>query len=50
MQLVNPRFSKVISVYSDPFAKETSSIGIGGLKLAGGIAKSYYLKKGEKMI
>ena len=50
MQLVNPRFSKIISVYSDPWARETASIGVGSLKLAGGIAKSYYLKKGDKMI
>ncbi len=50
MQLVNPRFSKEISVFSDPWAKKTSSIGVGSLKLAGGIAKSYYLKKGDKMI
>ncbi len=50
MQLVNPRFSNVFKVYSDPFAKKTSSVGFGGVKLAGGIAKSYYVKKGDKMI
>ncbi len=44
VQLVNPDFSNKIKVYQDPFAGETASIGIGPLK-AGGIAKSYYVKK-----
>ena len=47
MQLLNPSFSGGVKVYHDPFAKETASIGVGGLKVAGGIAKSYYLKKGD---
>ncbi len=50
MQLVNPRFSAVMQVFHDPFASKTGSIGVGGLKLAGGIAKSYYLKKGDKIV
>ncbi|SHJ21207.1 hypothetical protein [Pseudozobellia thermophila] len=50
MQVVNPKFSQVIQVFSDPFAKETMSIGVGSLKLAGGIAKSYYVKKGESIV
>lgn len=44
MELLNPHFSDGISVYFDPFAKETMSIGIGPAKL-GGDAKSYYVKK-----
>lgn len=44
VQLVNPDFSDKIKVYQDPFAKETMSIGVGPMK-AGGIAKSYYVKK-----
>ncbi len=48
MQVVNPKYSTVIQVFSDPFAKETASIGFGGMKLAGGIAKSYYIKKGDQ--
>lgn len=43
MQLLNPDFSKIVKVYHDPYAKETASLGIGGVKVAGGIAKSYYL-------
>ncbi len=50
MQVINPKFSQYIEVYSDPFAKQTSSIGIGGMKLAGGIAKSYYIKKGDQKV
>ena len=50
MQVVNPNFSQIIEVFSDPFAKETASIGVGSLKLAGGIAKSYYVKKGESVV
>lgn len=48
MQLLNPTFSKEVKVYHDPFAKETMGVGIGGIKLAGGIAKSYYISKGDK--
>jgi len=50
MQTVNPKFNQVIQVFSDPWAKETMSIGVGSLKLAGGIAKSYYVKKGESIV
>ena len=30
-------------MYHDPFAKETASLGIGGVSVAGGDAKSYYI-------
>jgi hypothetical protein len=43
MQLLNPDFSKTVKVYHDPYAKETASLGVGGVKVAGGIAKSYYI-------
>ena len=49
MQLINPRFSSVIEVYGDPMARETSSLGIGGFNVAGGLAKSDYFKKGDKI-
>lgn len=45
LQLMNPTFSGKIKVYNDPFAGETASIGIGGMTLAGGLDKSYYIKK-----
>ncbi len=45
LQLMNPTFSKKIKVYNDPFAGETASVGIGGLTVAGGLDKSYYIKK-----
>jgi len=44
MQLLNPDFSNHVKVYHDPMAKQTASVGIGGVTLAGGDAKSYYVK------
>jgi len=48
VQLLNPHFSNKIKVYHDPLAGETASVGIGGIKLAGGLDKSYYVKKDGK--
>lgn len=45
VQLLNPHFSSKIKVYHDPFAKETMSVGVAGITLAGGLDKSYYVKK-----
>lgn len=47
LQLVNPGNASKIKVYFDPYAKETTSASVGGIKVAGGIAKSYYIKKGN---
>jgi hypothetical protein len=47
MQLLNPGFSKNVKIYHDPFAKETASIGVAGVKVAGGDEKSYYIKTGD---
>lgn len=47
LQLLNPAFSNKIKVYHDPFAKETASMGVGGITLAGGVDKSYFIKKGD---
>lgn len=47
MQLLNSSFADGIRVYNDPFSKETASTSIGGFELAGGDAKSYYVKKGK---
>jgi len=55
MQLINPEFNSIFEVYGDPNAKETGggSFGIGGLpispQIGGGMAKSYYVKKGDKI-
>ncbi len=48
MQLLNPGTCSRIKVYHDPFAKETASLGVGGVKVAGGLAKSYYISKDGK--
>lgn len=48
MQLLNPNFSKEVKVYHDPYAKETMSVGVAGVTLAGGNEKSYYVSKGGK--
>ncbi|MCB0468393.1 MAG: hypothetical protein KDC64_09305 [Aequorivita sp.] len=51
MQLVNPEFSQIISVYHDPFAKESKGYGFGGgPKFGGGVVKSYYVQKGGKVL
>jgi len=47
-QLLNVSFSDKAKIYYDPFAKETMSVGVGGMTLAGGDAKSYYFKKGDE--
>lgn len=43
-QLLNPAFADKIKIYFDPYAKESASLGFGGIKVAGGHAKSYYIK------
>jgi len=45
LQLMNPKFSSEIKVYNDPYAGESVSVGVGGMTMAGGLAKSYYIKK-----
>ena len=45
MQLLNPTFSRDVKVYNDPKSGETASLGIGGINVVGGNAKSYYVKK-----
>lgn len=47
LQLLNPGFAKKIKVYFDPYADETMAVGFGGINVAGGDAKSYYVKKGD---
>lgn len=47
LQLLNPHFSGKIRVYHDPFANETTSVGVAGFKVAGGLDKSYYVRKGD---
>lgn len=49
MQLLNPNFSSKIKIYDNPRAKETTSIGIGPLKVAGGIDKSYFISKNNEV-
>lgn len=51
MQLINPEFDEIISVYHDPRAKETGGMTVGfGMQVSGGITKSYYVKKGNKVM
>ncbi|MGC5746109.1 hypothetical protein [Chryseobacterium sp. NFX27] len=51
MQLINPEFSDIISVYHDPRAKETTGFSMmGSPQLGGGVIKSYYVKKGDKVM
>ncbi|WEK69377.1 MAG: hypothetical protein P0Y62_16275 [Candidatus Chryseobacterium colombiense] len=51
MQVINPQFDDIISVYHDPRAKETGGMYVGmGPRLTGGVTKSYYVKKGDKVM
>lgn len=47
LQLRNPSFCKKIKIYHDPLARETMGIGVAGITVAGGLDKSYYVKKGD---
>jgi hypothetical protein len=49
MQLINPSFDGVIEVYGDPNANETQGVSFGGMQMGGGLLKSFYLKKGDKV-
>ena len=54
MQLINPDFDDYISVYHDPRSNESASVGPGGFnaagpKFGGGVLKSYYVKKGDRI-
>lgn len=51
MQLLNPGFDSQIKVFADPNAKETKGIGVGGIKLTGGVDKSYlFVQNDEKAV
>ena len=50
LQLVNPGFDSKIKVYDDPRAAETASASVGGVTVAGGLLKSYYVTKNGKTI
>ncbi|MCW1964100.1 hypothetical protein [Chryseobacterium viscerum] len=51
MQVINPGFDDIISVYHDPRAKETTGFSVmGSPQLGGGVIKSYYVKKGNKVM
>lgn len=51
MQVINPEFNEKITVYHDPFAKETAGFGFAGApSFGGGVIKSYYIRKGDKVI
>jgi hypothetical protein len=47
LQLLNPTFSGRVKVFHDPFAQETNRVGVGGITVAGGDDKSYYVQKGN---
>jgi len=47
MQLVNPAFAQKTKVFYNPYTSETTSYSVGGFKVAGGIAESYYIQRGD---
>lgn len=49
MQLLNPGFDSKIKVFGDPNPnRQTSGIGVGGIKITGGIDKSYLFVQNEQ--
>lgn len=51
MQVINPDFDEAIEVYHDPLASTTATTGFTGAPaFGGGVTKSYYVKKGNKVI
>ncbi len=49
IQLLNPEFDRYLEVYGDPHAHKTASVQFGMMTMAGGLEKSYYVKKGDKI-
>ncbi|MGB3618825.1 MAG: hypothetical protein WBA12_11960 [Catalinimonas sp.] len=50
LQVMNPTFSGKITVYNDPYSRESAGVGVAGMTVAGGLEKSYYIKKeGEEI-
>jgi len=49
MQLINPEFDDFISVYHDPRASESQGMGLGSVSFGGGVLKSFYVKKGDRI-
>lgn len=45
LQLLNPGTCSRVKVYHNPYSAETASVGVGGMTLAGGNDKSYYVSK-----
>lgn len=44
MQVLNPDNNEKLTVYHDPYASETGGVGVGGIQMTGGLAKSYYVQ------
>ncbi len=49
LQMVNPAFNDPVKVFHDPWARETASMDVGGIKVAGGLEKSYWIIVGDNV-
>lgn len=47
LQMVNASFNKPVKVFHDPWASESASLNVKGIKVAGGIEKSYWVVVGD---
>lgn len=47
LQMVNPAFNNPVKIFHDPWAKESASVGVGGITVAGGLEKSYWVIIGD---
>jgi len=50
LQLLNPAAASKIKIFYDPFAQESASVGVGGMTMAGGLAKSYFVKVNDDKV
>ena len=47
LQMVNVSFNTPVKVFHDPWASETDKLAVGGITVAGGLEKSYWIKVGD---
>lgn len=47
LQVVNTSFATPVKIFHDPWSRETASASIGGIKVAGGLEKSYWVQVGD---
>jgi len=47
LQMMNASFSNPVKIFHDPWSRETASASVGGIQVAGGLEKSYWVRVGD---